>query len=92
VNPKGGMFEGLARLRDLGFAPTNILDVSAYESDFSRGARVDLHISIHINDRRPGRKGPVPANVCLEVGNADYVIAMLGDMEMKAAAADQRIF
>jgi hypothetical protein len=33
------MFQGLVRLRDLGFAPTGILDVGAYEGNFSRGAR-----------------------------------------------------
>ena len=33
------MFQGLVRLRDLGFAPTGILDVGAYEGQFSRGVR-----------------------------------------------------
>jgi FkbM family methyltransferase len=80
------MFQGLVRLRNLGFAPTGILDVGAYEGHFSRGVRqIFQQARIVMVDALP-EKGPVLADVCKEVGNADYVIALLGDSEMEATS------
>ena len=86
MNPNNSMFQSLVRLRDLGFAPTGILDVGAYEGHFSRGARKifeDTHI---LMIDALAEKGPVLANVCRELGNANYLIALLGDREMETTS------
>jgi FkbM family methyltransferase len=78
------MFKGLARLRDLGFTPTGILDVGAYEGHFSRGVRQIFSEAHILMIDALAEKGLALADVCREVGNADYLIAVLGDREMEA--------
>jgi FkbM family methyltransferase len=80
------MFQGLASLRDLGFAPTGILDVGAHDGAFSRGARqIFKEASILMIDAL-AEKGPVLADLCRELGNADHLIAMLGSSDAEAAS------
>ena len=79
------MFQGLIRLRDLGFAPTGILDVGAYKGDFSRGARQVFREAYILMIDALAEKEPALVDVCREVGNADCLIAMLGDKEMEAS-------
>ena len=80
------MFQGLVRLRDLGFAPTGILDVGAYEGNFSRGARQIFREAYILMIDALAEKGPELADICREVGNADCLIAMLGDREIEASS------
>jgi len=80
------MFQGLVRLRDLGFAPTSVLDVVAYEGNFSRGARQIFREAYILMIDALAEKGPELADICREVGNADCLIAMLGDREMDASS------
>ena len=80
------MFQGLVRLRDLGFAPTGILDVGAYEGNFSRGARQIFEKAHILMIDALAEKGPVLADVCREVGNAHCLTAMLGDKETEATS------
>jgi FkbM family methyltransferase len=80
------MFQGLVRLRDLGFAPTGILDVGVYEGNFSRGARQIFREAYILMIVALAEKGPELADICREVGNADCLIAMLGDREMEASS------
>lgn len=77
------MFQGLAGLRDRGFAPTGILDVGAYEGHFSRGARQVFSQAYILMIDALAEKGPILADVCQQVGNADHLIAVLGDREME---------
>jgi hypothetical protein len=70
------MFQDLARLRDQGFAPTDILDVGAYEGDFSRGVRQIFGDANILMIDALAEKAPLLANVCQEIGNADYLIAL----------------
>jgi FkbM family methyltransferase len=86
LNPNNSMFQSLVRLRDLGFAPTGILDVGAYEGHFSRGARKIFEAAHILMIDALAEKGPVLADVCRELGNADHLIAMLGDREMEATS------
>ena len=84
LNPCSGMFQGLVRLRDCGFSPTGILDIGAYEGQFSRGARqIFSDASIFMIDAL-AEKAPLLAQTCEELGNADYLIGLLGDKEMGA--------
>jgi FkbM family methyltransferase len=80
------MFKGLVRLRDLGFAPTGILDVGAYDGEFARGVREIFHNAHILMIDALAEKEPVLASVCREIGNADHRIAMLGDREAEATA------
>jgi len=73
------MYQSLARLRNFGFAPTEILDVGAYEGYFSRGARQIFSEAYILMIDALAEKETVLADVCREIGNADYLIAMLGD-------------
>ena len=75
LTPHSSMFQGLLRLRDLGFSPTSILDVGAYESQFSRGVAANLEGRMYIYDRRP----------CWKESRC-FLIAMLGEREMEAAS------
>jgi FkbM family methyltransferase len=78
------MFQSLVRLRDRGFVPSCILDVGAYEGNFSRGARqIFTHAKILMIDAL-AEKAPMLASVCQEIGNADYLIALLGDKTIEA--------
>lgn len=86
MDPHSSTFRGLMRLRDLGFAPTGILDVGAYEGHFSRGVRQIFGQARIVMVDALAEKGPVLADVCRKVGNADYVIALLGDREMDATS------
>jgi FkbM family methyltransferase len=86
VDPRGTMFQALARLKDLGFAPTGILDVGAYEGHFSRGARQIFKEARILMLDALVEKGPILADVCRELGNADYVITLLGDRTTEAAS------
>ena len=65
---------------------TGILDVGAYEGSFSRGARQIFKEAHILMIDALAEKGPVLADVCREVGNADHLIAMLGDRQMEAAS------
>lgn len=86
MDPHSSMFKGLVRLRERGFDPTGILDVGAYDGEFSRGARqIFLEAHILMIDAL-AEKEPVLANVSREIGDADHLIAMLGDKETKATA------
>ena len=84
--PHGNVFRGLSRLRDLGFSPTNILDVGAYTAQFAREAReIWKDAYIFMIDAMPEQE-PILASACRELGNADYLITMLGEREMEAAS------
>jgi FkbM family methyltransferase len=80
------MFRGLVRLRDLGFAPTGILDVGAYDGHFARGVRQIFEKAHILMIDALAEKEPVLNDVCRQVGNADHLIAMLGDREMAGAS------
>ena len=86
LNPNSSMFQSLVRLRDLGFVPTGILDVGAYEGHFSRGARKIFEEAHILMIDALAEKEPVLADACRELGNADHLIALLGDTEMEAAS------
>lgn len=86
LNSDISMFQALAGLRDLGFTPTGILDVGAHEGAFSRGAReIFTEASILMIDALAEQR-PALADLCRELGNADYLIAMLGDRDTEAAS------
>ena len=80
------MYRSLVRLRDLGFAPTGILDVGAYEGHFSRGAREIFTDAYILMIDALTEKEPMLAKTCQEVGNADYLIAMLGENEAEVTS------
>ena len=84
VDSHSSMFRGLVRLRDMGFAPTGILDVGAYEGHFSRGVRPIFEEAHVLMIEALAEKGPVLADVCRQVGNAEHVIALLGDRDTEA--------
>jgi FkbM family methyltransferase len=86
LNPESSMFQSLVRLRDRGFAPTGILDVGAYQGHFSRGARQIFGIANILMIDALAENEPGLADVCRELGNADHLIAMLGDTEMEATS------
>src|SRR5947207_6401392 len=82
---ENSMFQSLVRLRDRGFFLARILDVGAYEGNFSRGARhIFRDANIFMIDAL-AEKASLLANVCREIGNADYLIALLGDKAIEAA-------
>jgi hypothetical protein len=70
----------------LGFSPTSILDVGAYEGQFSRGARQIWKDAYIFMIDALLEKEPMLASACRELGNADHLIAMLGQREMEAAS------
>jgi FkbM family methyltransferase len=72
------------RLRDLGFAPTGILDVGAYEGQFSRGARQIFSPARIVMVDALAEKEQMLADTARDIGNADHVIALLGDTEAEA--------
>lgn len=80
------MIQGLLRLRNLGFAPTGILDVGAYEGDFCRTAKQIFKEAHVLMIDALAEKAPALEAVCRELGNAEYLIAMLGDQEMSAGS------
>lgn len=84
MDPRGRMFQSLVRLRNLGFAPTGILDVGAYEGHFSRGARQIFEKANILMIDALHEKEPILADTCKELGNADHVIAILGEEEKDA--------
>jgi FkbM family methyltransferase len=84
LNTDSSMFLGLVRLRDLGFSPTGILDVGAYEGHFSRGVRQVFKAARILMIDALCEKAPVLADVCREVGNAEHLITVLGDKELGA--------
>jgi FkbM family methyltransferase len=84
MNPSSSMYQGLVRLRDLGFDPTGVVDVGAYEGHFSRGVRQIFPEAHVLMIDALVENAPLLADVCREVGNADYVIAVLGDKELDA--------
>ena len=86
LTPHTSMFQGLSRLRDLGFSPTSILDVGAYEGQFSRGARQIWKDAYIFMIDALLEKEPMLATACRELGNANHFIAMLGEREMEAAS------
>jgi len=86
LTPQSSMFEGLSRLRDLGFSPTSILDVGAYEGQFSRGVRQIWKDAYIFMIDALLEKDPMLASACRELGNADHLIAMLGEREMETAS------
>jgi FkbM family methyltransferase len=84
MDPQSNMFQHLLRLRDRGFSPTGILDVGAYEGRFSRGVR-QIFTKAHIlMVDALAEQGPVLADVCRELGNAEHLITVLGDREADA--------
>jgi FkbM family methyltransferase len=71
-------YQGIARLKRFGFLPAGILDVGAYDGNWSRGARAifpDAHI-LMIDALI--EKELILNAVCADLGNADSVIALLG--------------
>jgi len=86
LNSNSGMFQSLVRLRDLDFNPTGVLDVGAYEGHFSRGARKIFETAHILMIDALAEKGPVLADACRELGNADHLVAMLGDRETEATS------
>src|SRR6185312_7024421 len=86
MNRHSSMFQALVRLRDLGFAPTGIIDVGAYEGNFSRGARQIFEEAHILMIDALAEKGSALANACREVGNADHLIVVLGDREMETTS------
>lgn len=84
MDAQSSMFQRLVHLRDLGFNPAGILDIGAHDGNFSRGARqIFPNANILMIDALL-EKEPVLASTCEELGNADYVIALLGDKETDA--------
>jgi FkbM family methyltransferase len=78
------MFQALLRLRDQGFAPTGILDVGAYRGNFSRGVRQIFPDAYIMMIDGLSENALLLEGVAQELGNADRVIAVLGDNEMEA--------
>jgi FkbM family methyltransferase len=76
------MLQGLVRLRDLGFRPGGILDVGAYDGDFARSAR-EIFCEAHIlMIEAMAEKSGKLASVCRELGNAEYLVALVGETEV----------
>jgi FkbM family methyltransferase len=70
--------EGLARLRQHGFHPENILDIGAYQGWFARQCRpVWPDANILMIDAL-AEKEAFLRSTCGAIGNADYLIALLG--------------
>ena len=86
MTPQSSMFQGLSRLRDLGFSPTGILDIGAYEGNFSRGARQIWEDAYLFMIDAMAEKEQTLASVCQALGNADHLIALLGEREMQVAS------
>ena len=71
-------YQGLERLKSYGFTPGAILDVGAYNGDWSRGIRRLYPDAYLLMVDGLAEKKPVLSQVCNEIGNADHVIALLG--------------
>lgn len=83
---QSNMFQGLLRLKNMGFAPSGILDIGAWVGEFSRGARrIFPEARILMVEALP-ENGAILAKVCRELGNAECVTALLGDREMEATS------
>jgi hypothetical protein len=85
VNPHSGMFQGIVRLQKLGFSPSGILDIGAYEGDFARAARQIFPDSYILMVDALAEKERALADACRVIGNADYLITLLGAQEGYAA-------
>lgn len=81
MTPTGSMYNGLLRLRDLGFDPTGILDVGAYEGHFSRGAREIFKDARILMIEALQEKDEILKNVSMEIGNAEHAIMLIGDCD-----------
>lgn len=70
--------EGLQRLQSYGFAPTGILDIGAYNGDWSRTIRGLYPTAYVLMIDGLAEKEPMLRQACTEIGNADYATALLG--------------
>lgn len=77
--PDNATFQSLKRLYDLGFSPSGMLDIGAYDGDFSRSARKIFPNSHILMVEALAEKEKSLSKTCHELGNADYAIALLGD-------------
>jgi FkbM family methyltransferase len=83
---QSSLFQGLVRLKNIGFAPSGILDIGAWVGEFSRGARqIFPEAHILMVEALP-ENGEILARVCRKLGNAEYVTSLVGDTEMKATS------
>jgi FkbM family methyltransferase len=80
------MQASLANMRRNGFSPARILDVGAYEGDWSRMARrIYPGVPIHMLEANP-EKEPFLSAATREIGAADYHIALLGSQRATSVA------
>eukprot|EP01037_Dinobryon_pediforme_P002661 gene2661-2700_t len=79
-------FQGLARLKDKGFLPPAILDVGAYNGDWTRGVRTLYPDSFILMVEAMAEKAPLLGAVCRDIGNANYIISLIGSEDTDGAA------
>lgn len=75
------IISGLQKLSALGFCPSNILDVGAYEGTFGRMCRSVWPNSFLLMIDALPEKSEVLTRVSAELGNAGCKIALLGDRD-----------
>lgn len=77
------MYRALLDLSKMGFTPSGVLDVGAYEGQFSRGIRkIWPEAQILMIDALTENDSVLSA-VCKEIGNAKYLITLLGEKEIE---------
>jgi len=77
------LINGLTRLCEAGFCPASILDIGAYEGHWARDARRVWRDAYILMVEALPEKSPVLQQTCEELGNADYVTALLGNTEQE---------
>ncbi len=80
------MSTSLLQLRSLGFVPRGILDVGAFEGKFSLRVRKIWENSHILMIDALAENEPILAAVSTQIGNAGYIIAMLGEEETDSTA------
>jgi FkbM family methyltransferase len=73
-----GVTNGLLKLKQLGFEPTGILDIGAYEGWFAQSVRSIFPDAYILMADAIAEKAPILDRVRATIGNADYVISLLG--------------
>ncbi len=73
-----GVTSGLLKLKQLGFEPGGILDIGAYEGWFAQSVRTVFPDAYILMADAIAEKAPILDRVRTAIGNADYVISLLG--------------
>jgi FkbM family methyltransferase len=85
MHPDSKNYQGLQRLKSYGFSPSGILDIGAYNGDWSRGVRRIYPDAYVLMVDGLTEKEPILRQVCAEIGNADYVLTLLGAEERETS-------